>query len=93
MVHFKKQEKRRKEDTLGNSLDKVFSIGEDTLGNIWFGTVGSGVWRYDGASLTNFTQEDGIAGNKFGRFTERKREQCGLVARSQANGKAFEKVF
>ena len=59
-IHFTKQHQLRTEDTKGNSLDKVFSIGEDSLGNIWFGTNESGVWRYDGHFLKNFTQEDGL---------------------------------
>jgi len=59
-IPFTKQHKVRTEDTKGNSLDKVFSISEDSLGNIWFGTNESGVWRYDGHTLKNFTQEDGL---------------------------------
>ena len=59
-IHFTKQYQLRKEDTKGNSLDKVFSMCEDGLGNIWFGTNESGVWRYDGHTLKNFTQEDGL---------------------------------
>ena len=43
------------------SLHRVFSIGEDRAGNIWFGTNEQGAWRYDGESLRNFTEEDGLA--------------------------------
>lgn len=42
------------------SLHRVFSIGEDRTGNIWFGTIEHGAWRYDGESLRNFTAEDGL---------------------------------
>ncbi|WP_160328127.1 ligand-binding sensor domain-containing protein [Solirubrum puertoriconensis] len=49
--------------TKPNSLTRVFSIGEDTLGNIWFGTRESGVYRYDGNRLTNYTEQDGIESN------------------------------
>lgn len=59
-IQFTKQHQLRTEDTKGNSLDKVFSIGEDSLGNIWFGTNESGVWCYDGHTLKNFTKEDGV---------------------------------
>jgi ligand-binding sensor domain-containing protein len=62
-IHFTKQHQLRKEDTKGNSLDRVFSIGEDASGNIWFGTVNSGVWRYDGNSVKNFTKKDGLDGD------------------------------
>jgi ligand-binding sensor domain-containing protein len=37
------------------TLHRVFSIGEDRAGNIWFGTVEHGAWRYDGKSLRNST--------------------------------------
>ena len=59
-IQFTKQHHLRTEDTKGSSLDKVFSIGEDSLGNIWFGTNESGVWRYDGHTMKNFTQKDGL---------------------------------
>ena len=62
-IHFTKQHQLRKEDTKGNSLDRVFSMCEDALGNIWFGTVESGVWRYDGYSLKNFTKKEGLDGD------------------------------
>lgn len=38
----------------------MFSIGEDRTGNIWFGTIEHGVWRYDGKSLRNFSANDGL---------------------------------
>ena len=41
----------------------VYSIGQDREGNLWFGTEGSGVSRYDGAQFTTFTTEDGLAHN------------------------------
>ncbi len=59
-IHFTKEHQLRTEDTKRGSLDKVFSIGEDGSGNIWFGTNESGVWRFDGHSLKNFTQKDGL---------------------------------
>lgn len=42
------------------SMHRVFSIGEDRDGNIWFGTVESGAWRYDGKSMKHFTAADGL---------------------------------
>lgn len=35
----------------------------DKAGNLWFGTSGEGVYRYDGKSFTNFTQQDGLCSN------------------------------
>ncbi|MFT5155053.1 MAG: ligand-binding sensor domain-containing protein [Planctomycetota bacterium] len=46
------------------SLDRVFAIAEDSAGNIWFGTTKHGAWRYDGESLRNFTEKDGLFSGK-----------------------------
>jgi len=35
----------------------------DKAGNLWFGTTGAGIYRYDGETFTNFTKEDGISSN------------------------------
>ena len=54
------------------TLHRVFSIGEDRAGNIWFGTVESGAWRYDGRSLRNYTAEDGLTSQDvMGIYTDR----------------------
>ncbi len=45
---------------------KDASIGtgfQDKSGNIWFGSNGEGVYRYDGKSFTNFTTKDGLDNN------------------------------
>ncbi|NBA85550.1 hypothetical protein GVN16_07250 [Emticicia sp. CRIBPO] len=34
---------------------------QDRKGNLWFGTTGAGVYRYDGKIFTNFTQKDGLS--------------------------------
>jgi ligand-binding sensor domain-containing protein len=36
----------------GLSSNIVFSILEDANGNLWFGTVGGGVSRYDGETFS-----------------------------------------
>jgi len=36
---------------------------QDKSGNLWFGTTGEGVYRYDGKSFTNFTEKDGLSSN------------------------------
>ncbi len=50
-----------------NSLEHVFSIGEDANGNIWFGDRDTGAWRYDPSAehnkMTNFTIKDGLTSN------------------------------
>ncbi len=42
------------------TLARIYAIGEDNAGNIWFGTIDAGAWRYDGKSLKNFTKRDGL---------------------------------
>ncbi|MFT5424814.1 MAG: ligand-binding sensor domain-containing protein [Phycisphaerales bacterium] len=66
--HFTATHKLRDEDTDGNSLHRSFSIAEDDEGNIWFGTIYSGVWRYEPSEsdplgqgvFTNYAQEQGL---------------------------------
>lgn len=54
------------------SMHRVFSIGEDRDGNVWFGTVESGVWRFDGTRMRNFTAADGITtADVFAIYTDR----------------------
>lgn len=37
---------------------------QDKDGNLWFGTTGEGVYRYDGKEFTQFTEKDGLSNNK-----------------------------
>lgn len=43
------------------TLEHVFTISEDGSGNIWFGDRDAGIWKYDGQTMTNFTESDGLA--------------------------------
>lgn len=36
---------------------------QDKSGNLWFGTTGEGVYRYDGNVFTQFTKKDGLSDN------------------------------
>lgn len=36
---------------------------QDKKGNLWFGTTGEGVYRYDGKEFTQFTKNDGLSTN------------------------------
>jgi ligand-binding sensor domain-containing protein len=96
-IPFTKQHRLRAEDTKGNSLDKVFSMCEDSLGNIWFGTNESGVWRYDGQTLKNFTQEDGLDSGITWIIYQSKSGELwfggGPNGVYRFNGKSFERKF
>ena len=50
----------------------VLSITEDKTGNLWFGTEGGGVSRYDGKTFTNYTTTQGLASNVVLSITEDK---------------------
>ncbi len=45
------------------AADNVHCGLQDKSGNLWFGTTGDGVYRYDGQSFTNFTTKDGLSSN------------------------------
>ena len=42
------------------TLARVWSLNEDNAGNLWIGTGDSGIWRYDGTNLINYTAKDGL---------------------------------
>lgn len=44
----------------------------DKSGNLWFGTTGKGVYRYDGNLFTQYTEKDGLSGNSIGSILEDK---------------------
>ena len=43
--------------------DNVHCSLQDKAGNLWFGTTGDGVYRYDGKLFTQFTKKDGLNSN------------------------------
>lgn len=43
--------------------DNVHCSLQDKAGNLWFGTTGSGVYRYDGKLFYNYTVKDGLNSN------------------------------
>lgn len=47
----------------GLSYPFVQAILIDKNGYIWFGLVGNGLCKYDGVSITNYTQKDGLPDN------------------------------
>jgi ligand-binding sensor domain-containing protein len=46
-----------------NFADNVHCGIQDKSGNIWFGTTGGGVYKYDGKTFTQFTVADGLSSN------------------------------
>jgi ligand-binding sensor domain-containing protein len=79
------------------SLDRVFTIGEDAAGNIWFGlqgTQGYGAWRYDGKSLRHFTEKDGLTSKHISVIYRDKRGDLWLGGDGvfKFNGKSFDRI-
>jgi len=46
------------------SLSRFFSVLEDKKGNFWFGSIGAGVYYYDGKTFRNYTTKDGLANDR-----------------------------
>lgn len=59
-----------KESSYKWEAGKVWTIIEDSQGNIWFGRDGFGASRYDGRSFTHFTKEDGLCSNNVASIVE-----------------------
>ena len=79
------------------TLEHVFTIEEDSQGNIWFGDRDAGLWKYDGTQLTNYTTKDGFE-NDFvlSIFEDRNNTLWFGMADGNIytfNGKKFEKRF
>ena len=56
----------------GLALDGITCSTLDKTGNLWFGTWGGGVSRYDGKTFTNYTKAQGFANNSVWSITEDK---------------------
>ncbi|MCC6182793.1 MAG: hypothetical protein IT237_13280, partial [Bacteroidia bacterium] len=56
----------------GLALDAIACSMMDKNGNLWFGTFGGGVSRYDGKSFTNYSTAQGLANNVVRSITEDK---------------------
>ena len=81
------------------SSARFFSVLEDRNGNLWFGSIGSGVYYYDGKSLPtgqagfqNFTTKDGLVNNEITSIYEDKTGNIWLGVNggvSRYDGKSF----
>lgn len=57
----------------GLATDQLFKGNKGSGGNIWFGTRGKGVYRYDGKNFVNYTTADGLtAPSYFSTMTDSK---------------------
>jgi ligand-binding sensor domain-containing protein len=51
---------RKGDKSLPGTLEHVFTIAEDSKGNIWFGDRDAGIWKYNDVGITNYTMKDGL---------------------------------
>ncbi|HEX6181986.1 MAG TPA: two-component regulator propeller domain-containing protein, partial [Chitinophagaceae bacterium] len=54
----------------GLSIASIASGFQDRMGNLWFGTNGGGVTRYDGKSSVTFTADQGLGNNAIVQIME-----------------------
>ncbi len=54
----------------GLALSSIRSAFKDDAGNLWFGTFGNGVSKYDGQSFTNFNMSHGLIHNYIQTITQ-----------------------
>jgi len=71
----------------------IRSIFQDSKGNYWFGTNASGVYRYDGVSLMQFTEKNELGNNQILSIQEDKFGNIwfgtGLFGVSRFDGQSF----
>lgn len=77
----------------GLPIDMMACVEMDKKGNMWFGTMGGGVSRYDGKSFTNYTTAQGLASDAIWSLLEDKNENIWIGTYgggvSRYNGKSF----
>lgn len=98
--NFTKKHKLDEGDIEGNSLHRAFSIEEDSLGNMWFGTVYSGIWMYNPKTdeFKNYTKEDGIISDNIWTIYRTKKGELLFGGESPAavykfNGQKFDRIY
>ena len=77
------------ENAAANMLSRVWSIGQDIEGNMWFGTAESGLWKYDGHELTNYTMEDGLPSNFVETIYRDRTGKMWFCSGMNSNGKLY----
>ncbi len=88
---------RRGEKSLPGTLEHVFAIEEDGDGNIWFGDRDTGVWKYDGETINNYTKKEGLTNDFILTIYKDNKDELwiGLMDGNvfKFNGKTFDKQF
>lgn len=79
------------------TLEHPFAIEEDSEGNIWFGDVYTGAWKYNGKTLTNYSISDKLPKPMIWTIYKDNKNNLlfGMADGNifKFNGKTFEKQF
>lgn len=76
--------------------ERVWSIYEAADGNIWFGTNGHGIAKYDGQQITAYTEKEGLASNRIAHIIQDNEGRMWFCSRgggvSRFDGKEFTNI-
>jgi len=100
VYNFTKRHHLGKNDRDGNTLHRAFSIAEDDDGNMWFGTVYSGIWRFNTTTneISNYGKELGVASEYIPIIYKTKQGDLLFAGERPAavykfNGNSFDRVY
>ncbi|MBI2273293.1 MAG: hypothetical protein HYU70_05820 [Bacteroidetes bacterium] len=71
-LSFASKKKKLTKTQGANKYQNVHCIIQDRNDNLWFGTTGEDVYRYDGKEFTQFTSKDGLSNNSVWSILEDK---------------------
>lgn len=77
-------------------LEHVFAIQEDSYGNIWFGDRDTGLWKFDGETMTNYTVDVNLSSQMaWCIYNDGDNLLIGMANGGvyKFNGKVFDKMF
>ena len=63
----------------GMAANQIWAITEDEQGNLWFGSYGEGLYKYDGRHFKQFTKKDGIVDDRIRVLCWSKNFHCLIV--------------
>lgn len=87
---------RRGDKSKPGTLEHIFAIEEDGKGNIWFGDRDTGVWKYDGKTMTNYANVGQPNDFVHTIYKDKNDELWFLLTNGNVfkfNGKTFDKSF
>ena len=76
----------------GLAQSQVFALCQDSKGNLWIGTNGGGVSKFDGKAFKNFTTKDGLSNNAIWSILEDQKGNLWFATErgiSKFDGKTF----